>query len=401
MAIMEKDALTIYKDENGDKTIVYPITRKENVDGLDEIEQSASNAQAGLAAVRARMCNPNLLDNWYFVGGGSQQGGGRFPINQRGGYYVVPPGVPYSLPNDSAIAGTTDNYYPVSRMLDSTFPIIVVNGVEYTAAANSQFLGYIGRGITIDRWKQPNDGVVRIHDDYISVLDSEWGYNQVIELLPAGTYTVSCLIRKLVTPRGRIVLSLAEQDAAIIPTASEASGDDFVLYSGTVTLSGDVTNAVFAFWHNANYGRCSFELKAVKLELGETQTLAHQENGAWVLNDIPDYGTELARCQRYYYDPWEGLTDAAKNRTIHFLAVSDQSLMVNMTLPVTMRSQPELIITSDRVRNQNKGEIITPDMSALQYNVSKSYVGNVYNFPSGTLSAGDPYSLRFVLSADL
>ena len=28
--------------------------------------------------------NENLLDNWYFVGGGSQQGGGQFPINQRG-----------------------------------------------------------------------------------------------------------------------------------------------------------------------------------------------------------------------------------------------------------------------------------------------------------------------------
>lgn len=28
--------------------------------------------------------NPNLLDNWYFAGGGSQLGGGQFPINQRG-----------------------------------------------------------------------------------------------------------------------------------------------------------------------------------------------------------------------------------------------------------------------------------------------------------------------------
>jgi len=28
--------------------------------------------------------NPNLLDNWYFVGGGSQLGDGVFPINQRG-----------------------------------------------------------------------------------------------------------------------------------------------------------------------------------------------------------------------------------------------------------------------------------------------------------------------------
>ena len=28
--------------------------------------------------------NRNLLDNWYFVGGGSQQGGELLPINQQG-----------------------------------------------------------------------------------------------------------------------------------------------------------------------------------------------------------------------------------------------------------------------------------------------------------------------------
>lgn len=39
---------------------------------------------------------------------------------------------------------------------------------------------------------------------------------------------------------------------------------------------------------------------AIKLELGSQQTLAHQENGKWVLNEIPDYGEQLRRCQRYY-----------------------------------------------------------------------------------------------------
>ena len=38
----------------------------------------------------------------------------------------------------------------------------------------------------------------------------------------------------------------------------------------------------------------------MKLELGSTQTLAHKENGVWVLNEIPDYQTELLKCQRYY-----------------------------------------------------------------------------------------------------
>ena len=41
--------------------------------------------------------------------------------------------------------------------------------------------------------------------------------------------------------------------------------------------------------------------KACKLELGSQQTLAHQDaDGNWVLNEIPDYGEQLARCQRYF-----------------------------------------------------------------------------------------------------
>lgn len=43
-------------------------------------------------------------------------------------------------------------------------------------------------------------------------------------------------------------------------------------------------------------------LVAIKLELGPQQTLAHQENGVWVLNEIPDYGEQLRRCQRYYIE---------------------------------------------------------------------------------------------------
>lgn len=42
-----------------------------------------SNRQKALHNIGGRP-NRNLLDNWYFVGGGSQQGGGQFPINQRG-----------------------------------------------------------------------------------------------------------------------------------------------------------------------------------------------------------------------------------------------------------------------------------------------------------------------------
>ena len=41
---------------------------------------------------------------------------------------------------------------------------------------------------------------------------------------------------------------------------------------------------------------------AAKLELGSQQTLAHQDaDGNWVLNEIPNYGEQLARCQRYFF----------------------------------------------------------------------------------------------------
>lgn len=40
---------------------------------------------------------------------------------------------------------------------------------------------------------------------------------------------------------------------------------------------------------------------AAKLELGTHQTLTHKDvNGNWVLNEIPDYGEQLRRCQRYF-----------------------------------------------------------------------------------------------------
>lgn len=39
---------------------------------------------------------------------------------------------------------------------------------------------------------------------------------------------------------------------------------------------------------------------AAKLEHGSTQTLARLEDGKWVLNEVPDYNTELQKCMVYF-----------------------------------------------------------------------------------------------------
>ena len=63
-----------------------PLPDKVFVTGSDVIALVPNSASGGSITfqVLTPASNPNLLDNWYFVGGGSQQGGGQFAINQRG-----------------------------------------------------------------------------------------------------------------------------------------------------------------------------------------------------------------------------------------------------------------------------------------------------------------------------
>lgn len=79
--------------------------------------------------------NPNLLDNWYFVGGGSQLGDGVFPINQRG-------------------------------------------------------LTSYGAGQTIDRWKLSSGGTLVFTNDGISI-NGLFFQKKVIDFTVGETYTLS------------------------------------------------------------------------------------------------------------------------------------------------------------------------------------------------------------------
>lgn len=79
-------------------------------------------------------------------------------------------------------------------------------------------------------------------------------------------------------------------------------------------------------------------IKAVKLELGTQQTLAHQENGAWGLNEIPDYGEQLRRCQRYCFVWGYG---AKKTSCLAVMQCVRPGVLFGLIpTPVTMRNNP-------------------------------------------------------------
>ena len=95
---------------------------------------------------------------------------------------------------------------------------------------------------------------------------------------------------------------------------------------------------------------------AVKTEFGSHQTLAHKEGSKWVLNEIPDYATELAKCQRYFYKT----QGAFEYRGIAI----NQWYMNNGTieLPVSMRIKPTCKVF-DRHGNAGKISIRNNDES--------------------------------------
>ena len=80
------------------------------------------------------------------------------------------------------------------------------------------------------------------------------------------------------------------------------------------------------------------KVRAVGLELGSQQTLAHKEYGDWVLNEIPKIGDQLAECQRYC---------VAFNKYDSFLPVDNNDFSVE--LPVPMRATPTIIFPQNIV----------------------------------------------------
>lgn len=180
----------------------------------------------------------NLLDNWYFVGGGSQQGGRQLPINQRGKTSYT--GASYTI----------DRWYVVAGAIAS----LTENGIQIRYNVN--------------------------YADFRQVIDAN-----LAQFLNEKTVTISIL-----TGEGHAFY-------VVCNGLSNSVVDQNTLNVFTFTFKNNNpgTTGLIKFWGAANV---SGIIKAVKLEIGDTQTLAHQENGEWVLNDPPpDYDTELLKCQ--------------------------------------------------------------------------------------------------------
>lgn len=194
-------------------------------------------------ATKAFPCNPNLLDNWYFGN----------PVNQRGQ------------------------------------------------------ISYPGGAYSIDRWllSSGNTSLV-VNDGFLTVTTRTAGaaVDQIQEFpYPPGTVlTLSALMRCTTANAGlQCGFGKNSKDAADYSNTVTLTGTgDWELVTLPLTIPSGIGAVLQSPRFRGTAAGTTYDIKAIKLELGTKQTLAHQENGVWVLNEIPDYSEQYRRCLRYF-----------------------------------------------------------------------------------------------------
>lgn len=213
-------------------------------------ELDLERLQVGNGHYKAPFARKNLLNNWYFVGGGDQQGGGgQFPVNQR---------------KQTSYIGT-------------------VYGIDTWHSGNANLKIMIGANdITLQ------NGASSVRAPFSQKFDNQAS-------LYGKTVTGSILLTDGTLHSGTATLLAAPPASIAYATFANFNGHTIRIEEATTTGATKIWS--FQVMVAAN---TSLSVVAVKLELGDTQTLAHLENGVWVLNEIPDYTTQLLRCQRFF-----------------------------------------------------------------------------------------------------
>ncbi len=298
----------------------------------EEIDDAVARALPNGAIDQAAgtFVRPNLLDNWYFGN----------PVDQRKGY-IVPAGVEYYKVDGFVPQGPIPETVRVDYIDDEGSARFNYGGVPcYVPKGGGYVRGYTGNGYTVDRWGILNNVTATLKNASLNIAYTESGWNLYTfldnVLMPGTTYTLSCLYKASGNPI-RLVCTWGTNK--FFYNEQAPISDDWTLAEITGTIPADATidgNEIVV--QSLGSGTGNFSLKAIKLELGPTQTLAHKEGDRWVLNEVPEYGDQLRRCQRYCF-AW-----AYGAKKMHCLTVMQcvrpGMLYGLIPTPVTMRTNP-------------------------------------------------------------
>ena len=225
------------------------LAGKQDTLTFDNVPSPGSNnpvKSSGIFDGLQRKANRNYISNWYFVGGGT--GRGVFPVNTRG----------LSSYNTS------------------------------------------GQQYTIDAWQKNSHVRMILQSNCVAVYRDASGSDNIHHYVesPEAMAGMTCTFSALVSGDSDTAINLGYTDGGGNTYGALHGLDSSIrLLTYTFTLSAAPTQVHLILRGTWPDGTSKIYLYAAKLELGDKQTLAHQENGAWVLNDTPDYEIALLQCQ--------------------------------------------------------------------------------------------------------
>lgn len=240
---------------------------------------------------------------------------------------------PYKAGDNISITGSiiTTKAFPCNPKLTDNW--YFGNPVNQRGQTSYTQLGY-----TFDRWMMEGhpfyvDKSANYGGSLHLVMGSEpQTFMQKIETVPQQQMTASILLGGASAGGYLLVQSWPDAvDSHTVPIQSEMTTITF-----TPTQSGMYRIAIFNGDKTPN-----IFVRAVGLEPGSQQTVAHKEYGEWVLNEIPKFGDQLAECQRYFVR--KNLIYAAG-----YIPFADTAF-VGFALPVPLRTTPVLTVRNTGV----------------------------------------------------
>lgn len=266
---------------------------------------------------------------------------------------------------------------------------------------------YTGNNYYIDRWRSwdGDSASLSVVSGGIKIAGTLYQYfeSTVHEELWGKTITISLLLADGTLYTNSFALKRADWYTVHI----NAHGLNAIQFGINNNDFGNANNN-FLRITPTTIGTLSDTLLAAKLELGDTQTLAHKENGVWVLNEVPDYGEQLARCQRHAFSPLYEAYATAVICNLFVSSVANGVAFGEVTLPVTMRNKPVFS------GNASKFWIVAENGGGASHPTAISVMGlsadKVMIQVNGSYTANTQYilyvedqltSADFLLSADL
>ena len=166
---------------------------------------------------------------------------------------------------------------------------------------------YTNVGYGLDMWRLLNGATINIANKYIELINTKTYPEGFIQIFPLGFFeehdgefvTISAL-----TSYGKLYTGTIQVDSTTGYTWVRQPQSSISNDVGFQISIGKNTGNSFDHVRVCAALNSSTRIVDMKLEFSPEQTLAHnegtEENPVWVLNEIPDYGEELRKCQRYF-----------------------------------------------------------------------------------------------------